>query len=98
MGVTRRISTELTLDGEKAFKDQMSSVNRELETLKTEMKLSEATFKGQANTVEALTDKDRILREEIEHISFGTSSSRTRVEAAKFMNDAGIIGAAALGR
>lgn len=66
MGVTRWISTELTLDGEKAFKEQMSSVNRELETLKTEMKLSEATFKGQANTVEALTDKDRILREEIE--------------------------------
>ena len=49
MGVTRRISTELTLDGEKAFEDQMSSVNRELETLKTEMKLSEAEFKGQAN-------------------------------------------------
>lgn len=66
MGVTRRISTELTLDGEKAFKEQMSSVNRELETLKTEMKLSEAEFKGQANTVEALTEKDRILREEIE--------------------------------
>ena len=29
-------------------------------------KLSEAEFKGQANTVEALTEKDRILREEIE--------------------------------
>ena len=37
------------------------------------------------------------LREEVEHISFGTSSSRTRVVAAKFMNDAGIIGSALLG-
>ena len=82
MGVTRRISTELTLDGEKAFKEQMSSVNRELETLKTEMKLSEAEFKGQANTVEALTEKDRILREEIEQQSEKVRALEKAVEDA----------------
>lgn len=37
------------------------------------------------------------LREKLERISFGIENSRTRVEAAKFMNDAGIIGGALLG-
>lgn len=61
----RTISTKLSVDGEKEFKRQMSEVNNELKTLDTEMKKSEAAFFGQANTVEALTEKDRILREEI---------------------------------
>ncbi|MBQ8389993.1 MAG: hypothetical protein IJX52_03325, partial [Oscillibacter sp.] len=57
----RVISTRLALDGEKEFKKQMSSVNSELRTLKTELSYSEAAFRGQANTMEALTDKQRIL-------------------------------------
>ena len=39
----------------------------------------------------------RPLRERLMHISFGTANSRTKVEAAKFRNDAGIIGAGILG-
>ena len=66
MSVVRKISTELTIDGEEAFKKEMDAVNRELKNLSSEMQLSEAEFKGQANTVEALTEKDRILRQEIE--------------------------------
>lgn len=66
MGVTRRISTELMLTGEEEYKNQMSAVNRELQNLSSELKYADAKFKGQANTVEALTEKDRILREEIE--------------------------------
>lgn len=38
------------------------------------------------------------LRQRLKYTSFGTSDSRTRVEVAKFRNDAGIIGAALLGR
>lgn len=63
---TRTISTRITLDGEQEFKKQMSSVNSELRNLKSEMGLVEAEFKGQANSVEALTEKDNILRREIE--------------------------------
>ena len=37
------------------------------------------------------------LRERLKYTSFGTKASRTRVEIAKFRNDAGIIGAALLG-
>ncbi len=37
------------------------------------------------------------LREKVERMSFGHGSNRTRIEAARFMNDAGIIGGALLG-
>ena len=37
------------------------------------------------------------LREKLERISFGTNGGRTKVMVAKYMNDAGIIGAALLG-
>ncbi len=37
------------------------------------------------------------LRERIKHISFGTETSRFRLEIAKYQNDAGIIGAGLLG-
>lgn len=63
---TRTITTRLALDGEKQFKDQMSSVNREMRGLREEMKLSESQFKGQANSVDALTDKQRVLSKQVE--------------------------------
>ena len=63
---TRVISTSIKLDGEAEFKKQMSNVNSELKTLRSEMAYSEEQFKGQANTMEALTEKDRLLRKEIE--------------------------------
>lgn len=63
---TRIISTRIAVDGEKEYKQQMSSVNSELKTLKTELSLTEAEFRGQANSVEALTAKDKILRQEVE--------------------------------
>ena len=59
----RVISTRLALDGEKEFKKQMSSVNSEIRTLKTELSYTEAAFRGQANTMEALTEKERILKD-----------------------------------
>lgn len=63
---TRTISTSIKLDGEAEFKRQMTAVNSELKTLRTEMAYSEEQFKGQANTMEALTAKDKLLRKEIE--------------------------------
>lgn len=62
----RTITTRLALDGETQFKQAMSGVNASLRAMKSEIALSEAQFKGQANTVEALTEKDKLLRQEIE--------------------------------
>lgn len=63
---TRTISTRLTIDGEKAFKAEMGQVNNQMKNLASEMALAEAEFKGQANSVEYLTKKDKLLREEVE--------------------------------
>lgn len=63
---TRTITTRIALDGEKAFKDQMSQVNSELRNLKSEMTLVDATFRGQANTTEALTAKHKVLQGSVE--------------------------------
>lgn len=62
---TRTITTVLGLDGEQEFKQGLQAANREIGNLKNEMKLAEAQFKGQTDSVEFLTEKDRILREEI---------------------------------
>ncbi len=61
---TRTINTSIKLDGEQEFKKQMSSVNSSLRTMKTEMQLLESEFKGQANSLTALTAKDKLLRQE----------------------------------
>lgn len=63
---TRTITTRLAVDGETEFKRSMSSANSELKTLRSEMSLVDAEFKGQANSMEALTEKNRILRREQE--------------------------------
>lgn len=62
----RTITTRLALDGEAQFKQAMTGVNASLRAMKSELTLSEAQFKGQANSVEALTAKDKLLRQEIE--------------------------------
>lgn len=63
---TRTISTRLTIDGEKEFKAEMAGVNNQMKNLSSELSLAEAEFKGQANSVEFLTKKDKLLREEVE--------------------------------
>lgn len=62
---TRVISTSLKLDGEAEYKRQMAAVNGEIKTLNSELKLAEAQFKGQANGLEALTAKEKLLQKEI---------------------------------
>lgn len=63
---TRVISTKLSVEGESAFKRQMGDVDSHLKTLKSEMTLVTAEFKGQANTLDALTAKDKVLREQLD--------------------------------
>lgn len=62
----RTITTKLALDGEAQFKQAMTSVNGAMRTLKSEMALVEVQFKGQVNTLEVLTAKDRLLNDQVE--------------------------------
>lgn len=79
---TRTITTRIALDGEKAFKDQMARVNGELRNLKSEMTLVDATFKGQANTTEALTAKHKVLQGSVEQQREKVRALRQAVEDA----------------
>ena len=58
----RQITTRLAIDGEREFKKAMSEVNTTMRTLKSELELVDAQFKGQANTMEALRKKQEILK------------------------------------
>ena len=58
----RQITTRLAIDGEQEFKKAMSEVNTTMRTLKSELELVDAQFKGQANTMEALRKKQEILK------------------------------------
>ena len=80
---TRVIATRLTVDGEAEYKKAMSAVNSELKTLSTEMKLTEAQFKGQANTMEALTAKDEILRNALEKQNHKVTETEKALKAAQ---------------
>lgn len=62
---TRTLTTRLAVDGETAYKRAMTEVNGVLRTQKSEMTLLKAQFMGQMNTTEALTAKEKILRDEI---------------------------------
>lgn len=59
----RQIGTEITLSGEKEFNDAMKSINNNLKGLKSDMAAVSATFDENANSVEALTAKNKILQD-----------------------------------
>lgn len=63
---TRVISTSIKLEGEAEFKKQLSEVNSNLKTMDSQMKLVTEEFKGQANTAEALTAKQKVLTGQID--------------------------------
>lgn len=63
---TRTITTRLAVDGETEFKRSLSEANSNLKVMRTEMSLVDAEFKGQANSMDALTAKNKILRREQE--------------------------------
>ncbi len=96
MGV-RVIATKLAIDGEQEYRDKMRSVNDELKTLGTALSLVESNFKGQANSMDALTakggalqnlydkqaDKVKELAGALENAQSAQSAYVKRVESAK---------------
>lgn len=58
---TRTISTRLAIDGSAEYKQKIADVNRELKNLGSELKLVESEFRGNANSVEALSAKGTAL-------------------------------------
>lgn len=80
---TRVISTRLALDGEKEFKKQLSDVNSELRNLDADMKNVTESFKGNANTAEALRAKQKVLTGQIEQQEEKVRALRQALDDAK---------------
>ena len=55
--MARTISTKLAVEGEAQYKQAIASCNSELSTLKSGLALVESEFRGNANSMEALTAK-----------------------------------------
>jgi len=57
----RTISTRMAIEGEAQYKQAISACNGELKTLKSSLALVESSFRGNANSMEALTEKGKVL-------------------------------------
>lgn len=62
----RTITTRLTLDGEKQWKKEMADINSALKTQSSELKAVESEYRNNANTMEALTAKNKVLTSQVE--------------------------------
>lgn len=57
----KKVGAIIALDGEKEFRQNVTSCNKSLSALNSELKLVQAQYDGQENTLEALTKKQETL-------------------------------------
>lgn len=62
----RKISTEVALTGHKEYQAGIQDIRRELEALKSALKLTETEYKGNANSIAALEAKSKALTSVLE--------------------------------
>ena len=65
------------------FTEQIKRANQSMTELRSELKLSEAQFKGNEHSVEALSDKKRILQQQLEASANKVESLRQKLQKAK---------------
>lgn len=80
---TRQIATEIVLGGEKEFNSAMTAINSNLKTLRTDMAATSAEFDGNADSVDALTAKQKILAETAAQNDAKVDALRQRYEHLK---------------
>lgn len=62
----KKIGALIVLDGEKEFKQNVTSCNKALSSMKSEMNLVKAQCEGQQNSLESLTKKHEVLTKILE--------------------------------
>lgn len=60
--MARTISTKLAVEGESQYKQAIASCSSELSTLKSQLNLVETAYKGNANSLTALSEKGKTLQ------------------------------------
>ena len=79
----RKIETEISVGGEKAFNDAMKSANSNLKTLRTDMAAVSSEFRKNENSIQALTAKQKNLREQYEQQQEIVSALTERLKAVE---------------
>lgn len=69
------------------FREAIKKANSSLTELRSEMKLSEATFKGNEQSVEALTQKKRILQDQLDATKAKVDALQQTLDKAKTRYD-----------
>ena len=62
----RTIGTEIKLTGEKEFNQQMKAINSGLKTTRSDMAALSAEFDDNANSIEALSSKQKLLQSSVD--------------------------------
>lgn len=83
MGSTKKIGALLALDGETEFRKSVRAVNSDLNEMKSELKLVSAEYKGNANSIEALTAKGTVLERQYETQSKKVNTLAEALENSK---------------
>lgn len=65
------------------FTEQIKRANQSMTELRSEMKLSQAQFKGNENSVEALAEKKRILQQQLDTSADKVEALRQKLQKAK---------------
>ena len=75
---TRTIATDIKLTGEKEFNDGMKAMNSNLKVLRSDMAAVSAEYADNADSVKALTAKNKILQESVDQ-------QKAKVDALRLM-------------
>lgn len=82
----REIKTKVAIDGEKEYKESLKNINSALGTLKSELKLVESQYAGQANSYAALSAKGDVLSRMYDQQKEKVKAAAEQLEKAKKLN------------
>ena len=77
------IKVKVGIDGEKQFRQSIKEINSELKLLKSEMKTVVSSYDGQANSMNALTAKQKVYEQQIETTKNKIKTLKEALEKAK---------------
>ncbi len=81
MANTRNVGLKITIDGEKEYKQSIAELNRDNAVLASELKKVQEQYKGNEDSLDALTAKQRIYEEQLATQQRKVEETRTRYEA-----------------
>lgn len=76
------IKAGIRLEGEKEFQNGISAINKSLGTMQKELGYVSEKYKGQANTVEALSEKQEVLTKILDAQKQKVEKTKSALEAA----------------